>query len=683
MEISTRRFKQLALIGLGATGILAACSSNSGSSGSTGGASAKGGSIGSGGASAQGGSTGSGGASAMGGSSATGGTAGSGGATSSGGACAGTVTLFDFATGDQGWVFNTYQATNAAGVAVSPFNLAVPGNLSGGDLDAGVAAPTLAADSTVGDPPGSLKVVVTFTGYDQQVNPNFNWGSNALQDWTNKVVSVLVKVDPAVPATFSGGIQLYAQDTTYAGQYQWSAFPTDNAWHTYTLDMTGTTSVNPAQIIQFTVQLASGSAPTDTGDGGVAPFTPTTVTAYIDTITVSGNAGSGGCGGGSTTPASGGAGGSNATASGGSGGNSIGGSGTGGLPTGGATGAGGAGTGTGLGGSNGSLPALTVNGTVLQDPSGKTIVLRGTALIDIGSLYAKGGNSAAGITARIDKIAAAGLQGHVIRLPVYPKINYNAGYPTCSPLPYPVGSGPSASCTPTTPMTAADYVSKVLQPAVDYATSKNLYAIIDFHQIDNATTGTSAADATTFWTDIAPKFASYTNVIYEPFNEPIDSSAPWTTLKPVVQGWINTIRAAAPNNIIIVPSMSYDQHPGDAASNPPTGTNLVFTAHVYPGNWSTSFQAQVATAVAKAPVFITEWGYELNGSDQNLSTTSATWGTDFETAVDGYGASWTAWVTDNSWTPSMFSDSALTTLTAFGTVVKNWLAAKATSDWVQ
>ena len=325
MEISTRRFKQLALIGLGATGILAACSSNSGSSGSTGGASAKGGSIGSGGASAQGGSTGSGGASAMGGSSATGGTAGSGGATSSGGACAGTVTLFDFATGDQGWVFNTYQATNAAGVAVSPFNLAVPGNLSGGDLDAGVAAPTLAADSTVGDPPGSLKVVVTFTGYDQQVNPNFNWGSNALQDWTNKVVSVMVKVDPAVPATFNGGIQLYAQDTTYAGQYQWSAFPTDNAWHTYTLDMTGTTSVNPAQIIQLTVQLASGSAPTDTGDGGVASFTPTTVTAYIDTITVSGNAGSGGCGGGSTTPASGGAGGSNTTAT--SGGGSGGGTG--------------------------------------------------------------------------------------------------------------------------------------------------------------------------------------------------------------------------------------------------------------------------------------------------------------------------------------------------------------------
>ena len=74
-----------------------------------------------------------------------------------------------------------------------------------------------------------------------------------------------------------------------------------------------------------------------------------------------------------------------------------------------------------------------------------------------------------------------------------------------------------------TPLSASDYVTRVLRPAIDYARSKNLYAIIDYHQIDNAVTGTSAADATTFWTDVAAQFASYTNVLYEPFNEPIDS----------------------------------------------------------------------------------------------------------------------------------------------------------------
>jgi endoglucanase len=350
--------------------------------------------------------------------------------------------------------------------------------------------------------------------------------------------------------------------------------------------------------------------------------------------------------------------------------------------TGGAGGAAAGGAG-GNAGAPGALPALAVSGNKLQDPHGKTIILRGSSLIDIGALYAHGGNSAAGITARIDKVIAAGVQGHVVRMPVYPKIDYNGGYPYCSPLPYPVGTGPSTTCTPATPMSASDYVSKVLKPAVDYATSKGLYVIIDHHQIDDATKGTSAADATTFWTDVAPQFASYTNVLYEPFNEPIDSSASWATLKPVVQGWITTIRAAAPNNIIIVPSTSYDQHPGDAASSPPTGTNLMFTAHIYPANWNSAFMSQLATATSKAPVFISEWGYTVASGTAVDDTTSTTWGTDFQAVVDGDGASWTAWVTDNGWTPSMFKDTALTSLTDFGTLVNGWLAAKAGSDWVQ
>jgi len=424
-----------------------------------------------------------------------------------------------------------------------------------------------------------------------------------------------------------------------------------------------------------------------TGSGGAGGTATGGVTGAGGTAT-GGTGGRGGATGtgGTALGGSSGAGGSSSGGTTGIGGHSAGGasgtggtSGTGGARSGGTTGSGGSGT-----GGTGGLPALTVVGNKLQDPSGKTIVLRGSALIDIGALYTYGGNSAAGINSRIDKIAAAGVQGHVVRLPVYPRIDYNGGYPYCSPLPYPVGSGPGTSCTPTTPMNASDYVAKVLKPAVDYATSKNLYVIVDHHQIDNATTGTSAADATTFWTDIAPRFASYSNVLYEPFNEPIDSSASWATFKPVAQKWIDTIRAGAPNNIIIVPSMSYDQHTGDAASNPPTGKNLMYTAHVYPGNWYSGFQSQVSTAVAKVPVFMTEWGYIYSTSQTGTEYTNSTsWGSGFQGVVDGDGISWTAWVTDNSWTPNIFSDSALTQLTSFGALVKSWLASKANSDWVQ
>ena len=359
---------------------------------------------------------------------------------------------------------------------------------------------------------------------------------------------------------------------------------------------------------------------------------------------------------------------------------STGGAASGGAATGGATAGGG-----NAGGSVGTLPRLTITGNKLTDPNGKAIILRGSSLIDIGSLYAYYGKNTGAITNRMDKVAAAGVQGHVVRLPVYPKIDYNTGGdPACSAYPYPVGTGPSASCTPASPVTADQYFTNILKPAVDYATSKNLYVIIDFHQIDNMTTGTgstastSAADAKTFWMDIAPKFANYTNVFYEIFNEPIDYQKTWATIKPVVQDIITTVRAAAPQNIIIVPNNTWDQKPGDAASDPPSGGNLMYTAHIYPSNWTATgaFQTQVTTACTKAPVFVTEWGYA--NSDTNYQTFAST----LQAAVDSEGASFTAWVTDNAWTPSMFTDTTFTTLTTFGTQVKTWLAAKAASDWV-
>jgi hypothetical protein len=411
------------------------------------------------------------------------------------------------------------------------------------------------------------------------------------------------------------------------------------------------------------------------------------VTLYVQSVTVGSgsNSGTGGSGaGGHGGSSSGGAAGGSSTAqSGGSGGSG----GAGGVPSGGASGSGSGGV--AAGGSTGGLPRLQVSGTKLQDPSGKTIVLRGSSLLDLGTLYVSGGKNVKGITDRIDKVMAAGVQGHVVRFPVYPRSNVNAGYPFYSELPYPVGpaapNNKANSGNTVIDMTADDYISKVLKPAVDYATGKNLYVIIDYHQIDDVTKGQSAADANTFWTTVAPVFASYTNVIFEAFNEPIDYSSAWSALKPIAQGWVDAIRKGASDNVIIVPSMSYCQKPGDAASDPPNDpkSNLMFTAHVYPGNWKDAFKTQVSTAAAKAPVFFTEWGYVLNGSDSNLGTSSATWGSDFQTVVNGNGGSWTAWVADNNWTPNMFSDSAISQLTDFGKLLKSWLADKASSDWVQ
>jgi endoglucanase len=285
-----------------------------------------------------------------------------------------------------------------------------------------------------------------------------------------------------------------------------------------------------------------------------------------------GSGGTGGTATGGSSPATGGVG-TGGRATGGvitdggtspaSGGKASGGTATGGKASGGTASGGKASGGSTTGGSTTTgLPALHVEGQYIKDPNNKTIVLRGVSLIDIGALYYYASQSATGITTRIDKILAAGLVPHVIRLPVYPRTNVNGTVPYYSPAPYPVG--PAAPSGTHIALTSDQYLNQVLKPAVDYATQKKLYVIIDYHQIDN-TSGTSATDATTFWTYMAAKFASYTNVLYEPYNEPIDSTTTWANFKARAQGWVDTIRAAAPNNLILVPNMSYDQKPGDAS----------------------------------------------------------------------------------------------------------------------
>jgi len=141
-------------------------------------------------------------------------------------------------------------------------------------------------------------------------------------------------------------------------------------------------------------------------------------------------------------------------------------------------------------------------------------------------------------------------------------------FPYASPYPFPSGAGGTENGP-----SADDYVASMLKPAVDYLTSKGLYVILDYHQIDD-TDGASATEATEFWAYMAPKFAGYTNVLYEPFNEPMDTSTSWATFKPRAQQWADTIRAGAPDSIVIVPSMNWDQKPGDASQSPLTGTNL-------------------------------------------------------------------------------------------------------------
>ena len=110
--------------------------------------------------------------------------------------------------------------------------------------------------------------------------------------------------------------------------------------------------------------------------------------------------------------------------------------------------------------------------------------------MDIGTLFSWGKSAtlAKNIPDRIDTLGTAGIAGHVVRFPVYPRTNVNQTFPYYSPLPYPIGPAAPASAKVTyeiTNFTIDQYVTTILRKAVDYAKRKGMYAIIDYHQIDD------------------------------------------------------------------------------------------------------------------------------------------------------------------------------------------------------
>ena len=166
----------------------------------------------------------------------------------------------------------------------------------------------------------------------------------------------------------------------------------------------------------------------------------------------------------------------------------------------------------------------------------------------------------------------------------------------------------SSDTTPSQYQPGGTYYDKILRPTIDYARSKGLYVIVDWHYIDD----TSKHQATTaqFWTDMAPRFAQDSNVLFELYNEPINGGD-WTTLKPDMQTGSIRAHRRAEQAWLLVGTPNWCQLVDDAASSPLAGTNIVYVAHMYPLHWSNSFnRSQIQSAAAVVPVFMSEWGFQ-------------------------------------------------------------------------
>jgi endoglucanase len=303
-----------------------------------------------------------------------------------------------------------------------------------------------------------------------------------------------------------------------------------------------------------------------------------------------------------------------------------------------------------------ATPWLHVDGKQIKDPAGNRVILRGVSTESIGTANGSSKN----IQAVLDMVTnmsdnASNSQGwytRIVRLPNGP------GDFTNNPTGYATGT---------------------LKTAVDYATSKGLYAIIDLHFV--AETAPNNAVTLAFWKAVAPVFKDYSNVLFEPYNEPINTSQTWSQFKTTMQSYVDLIRTYAPKNLICCGSPQWDQKMGDAATDPLTGTNLVYVVHMYNAHFhSPSNISQVEKCAAVHPMIMTEWGFHAIPSYPTETVTN--YGKPITDWMESLGVSWTTWCASDDWAPAMFSSSwaLLSGDCCEGAFTKDLLFTKRNSD---
>jgi len=146
--------------------------------------------------------------------------------------------------------------------------------------------------------------------------------------------------------------------------------------------------------------------------------------------------------------------------------------------------------------------------------------------------------------------------------------------------------------------------------SVEAAINLGLYVIIDWHVHLDKDPRMYQRYALDFFGEMAQRYGSYPNVLYEICNEPNGKEVTWSgAIKPYAEAVIAEIRKYDPDNIIIVGTPTWSQDVDIAARDPLQGENIMYTLHFYAGTHGQELRDKAEIAIQKGlALFVTECG---------------------------------------------------------------------------
>ena len=154
---------------------------------------------------------------------------------------------------------------------------------------------------------------------------------------------------------------------------------------------------------------------------------------------------------------------------------------------------------------------------------------------------------------------------------------------------------------------------------IEAAIEEGIYVLVDWHSHSPDYVNQAVA----FFKEIATRYGSYDNIIYEIFNEPLQVS--WVSvIKPYAENVISAIRAIDPDNMIVVGTPTWSQDVDDVIANPITVyPNIAYVLHFYAGTHKSSIRSKAITALNNGiPVMVTEWGTVESDGDGDVDVAS-------------------------------------------------------------